>query len=303
MEEAMLLPTHGRYDYSAITKRAHYDWPGGKQLAVHIAINIEHFAFGQGVGHFVAAEGPPPDHRNFAWRDYGNRVGVWRLLELLDELKLPGHHLANTALYDYCPEVFEPIRARGDEITGHGRTNAERAGLLWEEDERRLLAEVRATIARHEGKPPRGWMAPWMSASRVTLDLLKETGYDFVMDWPCDDQPFWMRTRAGPILSIPYPLEINDSPQMLVRHHSPSDFATMIVDQFEEMLGQSTNQPLVCGIALHTMVFGQPYRLRVLREALRHIVNHKDRERVWFTRPCAIYDHIASLPAGVVPGS
>ena len=299
----LTLPAHTRYDYSAIETRRPYSWPGGKRLAFYVAINIEHFAFGQGLGHFLAPETPPPDHRNYAWRDYGNRVGVWRMLELFDELKIPAHHLVNTAIYDHCPEVLEPIRARGDEIIGHGRTNAERAGLMWEDDERRLLADVRDTIARHEGKPPRGWMAPWMSASRITLDLLKETGYDFVMDWPCDDQPFWMRTRAGPILSLPYPLEINDSPQILVRHHSATEFVSMMVDQFEEMLAQSERQPLVCGIALHAPVFGQPYRLRVLREAFRHILNHKDIARVWLTRPGAIFDHINALPRGIVPGS
>jgi len=299
----MKLPTHGRYDYSAITKRPHYEWPGGKHLALHVALNIEHFAFGQGLGHFFAPETPQPDHRTFAWRDYGNRVGVWRMLELFDELKLPAHHLLNTVIYDYCPEILEPIRNRGDEIIGHGRTNAERTGIMWEEDERRTLADVRDTIAKHEGSPPRGWMAPWQSGSRATLDLLKETGYSYVMDWPCDDQPFWMRTRAGPILSVPYPIEINDSPQILARWQTPRDFVGMMVDQFEEMLRQSEKQPLVCGIALHAPVFGQPHRLRVLREALRHILNHKEIARVWVTRPGAIYDHICSLAKGVVPGS
>jgi peptidoglycan/xylan/chitin deacetylase (PgdA/CDA1 family) len=299
----MQLPVHGRYDFSAITRRPSYAWPDGKQLAVHVALNIEHFAFGEGPGHVVAAEGPPPDHRNYCWRDYGNRVGVWRLLELLDELALPGNHLMNTAVMDSFPEILEPILARGDEVIGHGRTNSERPGQLWEEDERCLIAEVAETVARHTGKRPRGWMAPWMSQSRVTPDLLKEGGYDFLMDWPCDDQPIWLRTRSGPLLSVPYPLEINDSPQILVRHHTASDFARMIVDQFEEMLCQSERQPLVCGIALHTMIFGQPYRLRVLREALRHIVNHPQRDRVWFTRPGAIADHIRSLPPGTVPGS
>jgi len=132
---------------------------------------------------------------------------------------------------------------------------------------------------------------------------LKEAGYVFLMDWPCDDQPIWLRTRAGPLLSVPYPLEINDSPQLLNRHHTPSEFAKMIVDQFEEMLRQSERQPLVCGIALHAMVVGQPYRLRVLREALKHIANHAERRKVWFTRPGEIAAYIKSLPSGTVPGS
>jgi hypothetical protein len=121
------------------------------------------------------------------------------------------------------------------------------------------------------------------------------------MDWPADDQPLWMKTRSGPIMSVPYPIEINDSPQILVRHHSPEEFRDFIIGQFEELLRQSVKQPLVCGIALHTMIVGQPYRLRMLREALQHIVSHPEKEKVWFTRPSAIYDHCAALPASKFP--
>ncbi|GAA4321417.1 polysaccharide deacetylase family protein [Pigmentiphaga soli] len=296
----MLLPHHGRYDYSAITRRPDYSWPDGKRLAVYFALNIEHFAYGAGVGHALSSELAPPDPRTFAWRDYGNRVGVWRLLELFDELGLPGCHLINTAVFDYCPDVLEPILARGDEIIGHGRTNAERQGQWWEADEARMLAEVRDAIARHGGRPPRGWMGPWMSQSRVTIDLLQEAGYAFAMDWPCDDQPVWLRTRNGRILSMPYSLEINDSPQILVRRHTGEEFAAMIVRQFEEMLRQSARQPLVLGIALHTMIVGQPHRLHALREALSHIVNHPGADRVWLARPGEIYDHCMTLPPGAI---
>lgn len=297
------IPHHGRYDYSPIVKRPDYSWPDSKRLAVHVALNIEHFAYGGGIGHALSTELPPPDPRTFAWRDYGNRVGVWRLLELLDELALPACHLVNTTVFDYAPDIIEPIVKRGDEFIGHGRTNAERQGQMWEADEARLIAYVRDQIQDKTGQRPRGWMGPWMSQSHVTPDLLKEAGFAFLMDWPCDDQPIWLRTRAGKLMSVPYSLEINDSPQILVRHHTPEQFGAFIVGQFEEMLHQSAKQPLVCGIELHTMIFGQPYRLRALREALKHIVNHPQREKVWFTRPGAIFDHCAALPEGVVPGS
>lgn len=298
----MRLPHHGRYDYSAIKHRPTYDWPGGKRLAVYAAINIEHFAFGAGLGHAVSTELPHPDARTFAWRDYGNRVGVWRLFDLLDDLALPACHLVNTAIFDYCPEVLEPIRARGDEFIGHGRTNAERQGQMWEEDEARLIAYVRDEIEKHGGRRPRGWMGPWMSQSLVTPDLLKEAGFEFLMDWPCDDQPVWLRTRAGKLMSVPYPLEINDSPQLLVRRHTAVEFEQMIIDQFEEMIELSAEQPLVCGIALHTVAVGHPYRLRALRRALKHITEHPKRDTVWFTRPGEIFDHCAALPQGVMPG-
>ena len=297
----MKLPHHRRYDYSPIVRRPDYGWPEGRRLALYVAINIEHFAFGTGLGHSISTEQPPPDARTFAWRDYGNRVGVWRLYELLDELKLPACHLVNTAVFDYCPEVIEPILARGDEIIGQGRTTAERQGHLGEADEARLIREVRDTIAEKSGQQPRGWMGPWMSQSRVTPDLLQEAGFLYEMDWPGDDQPIWMRTRQGRLMSLPYSFEINDSPQVLVRHHTAEEFATMIVHQFEEMLLQSQKQPLVLGIALHTMIVGQPHRLHVLRKALQHIVNHPQRDQVWFTRPREIYEHCMSLPDGTIP--
>ena len=297
----MRLPYHNRYPYSAIKSRPTYNWPEGKKLALYIGINIEHFAFGTGLGHSVSAELPPPDPRTFAWRDYGNRVGVWRIFDLLDQLGLPAAHLVNTTIFDYAPEILSSIKARGDEIIGHGRTNAERQGQLWEEDEARVIGYVRDQIERHSGQRARGWMGPWMSQSHVTPDLLKEAGFEFLMDWPADDQPLWMKTRSGPIMSVPYPLEINDSPQLLVRRHTAVQFEEMIIEQFEEMLDQSEQQPLVCGIALHTMVVGQPYRLRSLRRALQHIVNHPNRDKVWFTRPGEIYDHCAAFPAGTMP--
>ncbi|ANN64942.1 polysaccharide deacetylase family protein [Bordetella bronchialis] len=296
----MLLPSHDRYPYRAIGARKDYSWPEGKRLAMHIGLNIEIFAFGTGLSHNLTVPLPAPDQRAFAWTDYGNRIGVWRILDMLDELGLPAAHLCNTEIFKYCPALIAPIKARGDEFIGHGRTNAERHGSMWEPDEARFLTEVRDAIREHTGQEVRGWMAPWMSHSRHTPDLLQETGYKFLMDWPADDQPIWMKTRGGRIMSVPYPLELNDSPQMLVRHHTPDQFSQMVIDQFEEMLDQSAKQPLVFGIALHTMVTGQPYRLRAMRRALKYIAEHPRRNEVWFTRPGAIYDHCVNLPEGTM---
>lgn len=299
----MALPYHDRYDYSPMVERADYDWPDGKRLAFYVALNVEHFAFGEGIGHTATEPGPPPDVRNYAWRDYGLRVGVWRIFDLLDRLNLPACHLLNTAVYDYAPQIVERMRARGDEILGHGRTNSERQGVLPEAEEADLIREATEAITRHEGTPPGGWMGPWISESLVTPDLMKEAGYRFLMDWPCDDQPFWMRTRSGPILSVPYPVEINDSPAHLNRRHTAVDFHRMLIDQFDEMLRLSEDHPLVMGLALHTFVVGQPFRLAQLRAALESIVNHPQADRVWFTRPGAIADHVMALAPGTVPGS
>jgi hypothetical protein len=199
----MQLPYHDRYAYSPIIDRPDYSWPDGKRLAVYLGLNIEHFAFGVGEGHLLTVAGAPPDPRTFAWRDYGNRVGVWRCLELFDELNLPAAHLINTAVFDYAPRIVDALKARGDEFIGHGRTNAERHSHMWEADEKRFLQEIRHAIERASGQPPRGWMAPWMASTHHTPDLLKEVGFDFLMDWPADDQPLWMKTRSGPFMSVP----------------------------------------------------------------------------------------------------
>ena len=296
----MLLPHHGRYAYRSIRNRPDFAWPGGKRLAFHVGVNVEYFAFGAGLIHNLTVPLPQPDQRSFAWADYGNRIGFFRILDLLDEFALPGSHLVNTEIFKHCPDIAPAILSRNDEFIGHGRTNAERHGLLWPDDEAKFLAEVRAEAQERTGQPIRGWMAPWMSHSHLTPDLLHEAGFEFLMDWPADDQPFWMKTRTGRIMSVPYPLELNDSPQMLVRHHAPEDFARMLIDQFDEMLEQSTRTPVVCGLALHTMVTGQPYRIRALRRALEHITKHPRRDEVWFARPGEIYDHCRSLPEGTL---
>jgi allantoinase len=287
------LHTHGRFDYSAITQRPLYDWPGGKRLSVYLALNLEHFAFGEGLGAELAPGGPQPDVLNYAWREYGNRVGVWRLLELFDELGLPASVLVNSSIYGHCPEVMAAVAARGDEIVGHGRTNAERQGTLDETDERALIDEATAVIAQHSGQRPKGWLGPWISQSPVTPDLLAEAGYSYLLDWCMDDQPVWMKTRGGGrIMAMPYPQELNDIPSIVARKDSAAQFAEMIIGNFEEMLHQSRHQPLVMGIALHPYIIGQPYRLRELRRALRHICER--RNDIWLATAGEIAAHAAS---------
>ena len=298
----MEIRRHGRYEYSPICNRPGYEWPDGKKLAFYIALNIEHFGFGEGLGHTPTNPGSQPDVRNFAWRDYGLRVGIWRIFDLFDEMGLPACHLMNSSIYDYAPEIPERIRKRGDEFVGHGRTNSEQQGDYTENDERALIEEVVSAFNEYEGHGPDGWMGPWISESGVTPDLLKEAGCRYIMDWPCDDQPIWMKTRSGPILSVPYHIEINDSPAQLTRRHTASEFSEMTIGHFEELLLQSQSQPLVFSLALHTFVVGQPYRLAGLRNILNHILDHSDAEKIWLTRPGKIVDHIESLPRGIVPG-
>jgi allantoinase len=297
------LSAHGRYHYSPIIDRPQYTWPEGRRLAIYIALNLEHFAFGEGLGAELAPGGPQPDVLNYAWRDYGNRVGVWRLLELFDQLKLPIALLVNSTLYDYCPQVITAFRRRGDEIVAHGRTNSERQSVLSTAEETILIAETTEVIRHYEGHLPQGWLGPWIAQSLHTPDLLQEAGYTYLLDWCCDDQPIWFKTRTGRILAVPYPQEINDIPAVAVRRASASEFADMIVDQFEEMLQQTQQQPLVFGIALHPYIVGQPFRLRHLRKALNYITQQAEQspDLIWLTHPGAIAQYMTALPEGIIP--
>lgn len=284
-----MLRDHGRYAYRAITDRADYTWPNGARLAVYIGLNLEHFAFAEGLGAELAPGGPSPDVLNYAWRDYGNRVGAWRMRDLFDAMDMPVSVLANSVMYDYAPDLMTAFRERGDEIVGHGRTNSERQSVLDNSEEAVLIDEATKTLTYAEGTAPKGWLSPWIAESLDTPDLLVEAGYGYTLNWCMDDQPVWMQTRAGRLLSIPYPQEVNDIPSIAARKDSAEQFADMIIDNFDEMLGQSATQPLVMGIALHPYLVGQPYRLRQLRRALTHICAHRD--DIWLTRSGEIHDY------------
>ena len=286
------LRQHGRYAYSPITERPDFSWPGGKRLAVFLALNLEHYAFNEGIAEDLVPGIPAPDVLNNSWRDYGNRVGAWRLLDLFRELDLPVTLLINSAIYDACPQLIAAFREAGAEVAAHGRTNSEHQAGFDEATERALICDVRDSITMHEGTPPAGWLSPWIAETPVTPDLLHEAGYQYLMDWCMDDQPVWLNTRGGRILSVPYPQEINDSAAIIGRRIEAEEFADMIVDQFDEMLMQSADQPLVMSVALHSMIIGQPFRMRHLRRALAHIA--AQREHCWLARARDIASHFAT---------
>jgi len=282
------LRQHGRYPYWPITKAPPFGWPQGEGLSVYIALNLETYAFGEGMLDELVPVSPAPDVLNYSWLDYGNRVGAWRILEMCRSLGLPLTVLLNSRIYEVCPELIAAFREAGCEIAAHGRTNAERQGQLPEAEERALIAEATSEIAQHEGKRPRGWLGPWISESDVTPDLLKESGYDYVLDWCHDDRPIALATRAGPLLSVPYPQEANDANAIVVRRMTAESFADLIVNQFDEMLSQARETALVCPISLHPHVSGQPHRMRHLRRAFAHIA--QQRGRIWPARAGDIAD-------------
>ena len=289
-----------RYPFSAIVDRPVYNWPNQTRLAVYVALNIEAFEFGRNPGNDFTSMPSPPFHRGYAYRDYGNRVGIWRILRLCEDFDMPLAILANGKVYEMCPEVLAPFRKRGDEFVGHGRTNSERQIDMSEAEERTMLSEVRETMIRHEGKPPKGWLGPFISQSEKTPELLKELGWAYKLDWWYDDQPTWFRTDNGPILAVPYPsMELNDLPAYVNRKASDLDFTQMALDAFDEQLSESERYPQVYCLSLHTFLTGQPHRIRQLRRIFERIARHRD--SIWLTTPGAIADHVAGLPDGIVP--
>jgi peptidoglycan/xylan/chitin deacetylase (PgdA/CDA1 family) len=281
--------------------RKPYEWPNGARLAIFTALNVEVFPFGEGLGVELAPGQPQPDVVNYSWRDYGNRVGFWRLMELLDEFKIPATVVMNTAIFDECPQIATAVIKRSDEIVGHGCTNAERQGTMTEADERRLIGQVVDAIRKNTGNAPAGWLGPWVSESHVTPDLLQEAGFSYHLDWLLDDQPVWMKTRGGRILAIPCPRPTSDLSLMHRYQLTPEQCADILIDQIDEMLLQSRNSPLVFCLSFHPYLAGHAFRLKHLRRVYRHITSHAD--QIWICRTGEIAKHIAGLPPGLVPGS
>lgn len=292
-----LLQSHGRYPFSAIVDREPYDWPGGRRLAFYVGVNLEVFSFGEGAGPELGGPKGSPDVMNYAWRDYGNRVGVWRLLDVLDDLEIPAVALANSQVLEQAPGVVEAFRERGGEVVAHGRTNAEKPGTFSERDEARLIADATDALAAG-GERPLGWLAPHISESETTPDLLAEAGYEYLLDWAHDDQPVWMATRAGRLLSVPYPQELNDLPQVVHRGVTGRQFGDMVEDALGTFLREAEARPVVMGVALHPYLMGQPHRAPHLRRALE-AVRERGGDALWATTPGAISAHVRSLDVDV----
>jgi hypothetical protein len=230
-----------------------------------------------------------PNTYNWAWREYGNRVGGFRLLDMLTQFELRPTVLVNGECYEHCPQLIAAYRQAGTEFVAHGMTNGQHPNDLSEQEEAEMIAKVRDVMELAEGGRPRGWMSPGADPSARTEDLLAELGFTYTLDWPMDDQPVWLSTRGGPLLSLPYPHEVNDVPAIVMHDLPVGDFAEMALDNVAEMLEQAKHQPLVCGIVIHTFIVGQPYRLRRFREALKEIVIAAD--WIWFTTPGEVADY------------
>lgn len=277
------------YRYTPLPERPAGGWPNGAKLAVVVCVGVESYRFGDGHTEDVLPGVPAPDLVNTAWRDYGNRVGAFRIFDMLAGLGIPPTILLNTDVYDEAPAVLEAARKIGAEIVGHGRSNSDSLSSMAPDAERAYLTEVADRIRGHEGAAPGGWSSPWLSHTPATLNLLADSGYRYLLDLRLDDQPVWLTTPSGRLLAIPYNAEVNDSSTMIGRQAGAHEFEEMIVDEFTELHAAAAEVPLVMSIVLHSFITGVPFRLRAVRRALERIARS---DGVWFTTPREIHQAV-----------
>jgi peptidoglycan/xylan/chitin deacetylase (PgdA/CDA1 family) len=266
-----------RISYSPISTRPPLELPGGARMIVWTIVNVEEWDIDRTMPRTVitppAGGAPSPDIPNWAWHEYGNRVGFWRMAEVLDNLDIK----AVLAINGTAVQAYEPIaRAaleRGWEFMGHGYTQQNMQKVPNEADD---IAKTTEVIRAFTGKRPRGWLGPGLQETWETPDLLVEAGYDYVCDWVLDDQPVVLRTRTRPIVNIPYTQECNDVAMMLIQHHEASEYYQRAMDQFEQLYADSAGSARIMALVVHPYIMGAPHRLKYYRRALEEIRSRKD---------------------------
>ncbi|KAF0815175.1 hypothetical protein IGB42_00252 [Andreprevotia sp. IGB-42] len=279
---------HDRFAYSAIVDRPPLHWPNGARVAVWVIPNIEHFLFDRpGAAIIPATSSFVPDVLNYSWRDYGVRVGVWRLMEVLEKYGIRGTAALNADVCEHYPRIIEAGNALGWEWMGHGSSNSIMLNSQPEAEERQIISTVIDTIMRSTGKPPRGWLSPALSETHHTLDLLAEAGIDYVANWVNDEQPYPMRVKSGAMLSLPYSVELNDYTAFLEQGQSGEAFAQRICDQFDVLYEDGATTGRVMAICLHPFLIGHPHRSKHFDRALADITARQD---VWLATGSEIAD-------------
>jgi peptidoglycan/xylan/chitin deacetylase (PgdA/CDA1 family) len=255
------------FPYQAIVDRAPIAWPDGAHVAVWVIPNIEHF--------HIEIGSPAPDIRNYSRRDYGNRVGVWRLIEALAKHNIRGTVALNGEVAQYYPRIMREVTGLEWELMGHGLTNSMRLAGLSKEREAEVIAQTKQII-EEQGQQMRGWLGPGLTETFETLDLLRAHGVDYVCDWVNDDLPYRMNNG---LYSIPYSLELNDLPHFNMPSIGIDDFYRRICETFDVLCEEGARNGRVMGIALHPFLIGVPHRIRYLDRALQYIASSG---KAWF---------------------
>jgi peptidoglycan/xylan/chitin deacetylase (PgdA/CDA1 family) len=266
-----MLPIE-RIDYSPIKNRPKLVLPGGARLAVWVIINVEEWNPQETMPRTVltppAGGSPMPDIPNWAWHEYGNRVGFWRMLEVLDRFRVRAALAINGSAIRSYEAISRAALERGWEFMGHGFGQKNMQKVL---DERADIIKTAQVIREFTGRAPRGWLGPGLTETWETPDILAEEGYDYVSDWVLDDQPVVLKTRTRPIVNLPYTQECNDVAMMLIQHHKANEYRDRAIDQFEQLYADSQESARIMALVGHPYIMGAPHRLRYFREALEHM--------------------------------
>jgi peptidoglycan/xylan/chitin deacetylase (PgdA/CDA1 family) len=280
---------HERIAYSALPERAPLRWPGGARVAVWVAPNIEHYEY---LPELIRVRNPwprvpHPDILGYGLRDYGNRVGVWRLMALFDRLRLPVTVSLSMAVLDLYPEIAQAMLERQWEFMSHGLYNTRYHWGLSEDEERAAIEQCQQIHLRHTGRRLPGWFSPAASNTLQTPDLVAESGIAYLCDLYHDEQPTEVRVRSGELISLPYSMEINDSIAWR-RGVEAQAFAQKIRDEFDVLYAEGAVHGRVMNIAVHPFIMGQPHRIEALEQALSYMAQH---EGVWWATGSQIVQH------------
>ncbi|GAA1133039.1 polysaccharide deacetylase family protein [Kribbella jejuensis] len=281
----MTLPL---YDYSPLPTRPRLTWPDGKRVAFYVGLNIEHFLLGKPSTSIWPLD-LDPDPLNHGWREYGARVGIWRIIDILDRYGIRASALLNSDVAQHNPQIVKAGVERGWAWLAHGRTNSILHTGYEPDEERRVLTEITDTIEAATGQRPRGWMGPGLTETHNTPQLLSELGYQYLLDWTNDDQPY--RLTIPGMFSVPYTLELNDL-GLFQRGLSGPDFLQMVKDQYDVLRDDLAGTGRVMALALHPFVIGQPFRAKYLNLALEYVASQSD---VWLTTSDDIAAHFATV--------
>lgn len=269
----------GLYDYWPYRDRPKVVWPGGKRLAFWVAPNIEFYELDPPRNPSRAAwPRPTPDVAGYAARDYGNRVGHWRMMELLDRYGIRGSISLSVALIQHHPEIIQACVDRDWEFFSHGIYNTRYCYGMDEAQERAIIEDSIRTVQAATGQRISGWLAPALTHTERTLDLLAEYGLTYTCDLFHDDQPTPVKTATGRFVSIPYSLEMNDAITFNVQNMTPRRYVEILKANFDRLYAEGERSGTVMCIPLHAYLIGQPYRLEPFEEALAYITSHPD---VW----------------------
>jgi len=273
------------YDFSRYRDRPRLTWPDGKRVAVWVAPNLEYYEIDPPAHPQRRSwTRPHPDVVGYAHRDHGNRVGHWRMADAMTRHGFPGSVSLSVAMCQHHPEIVAYANARGWEFFSHGIYNTRYAYGMSEAQERSIIEDSIATVRDATGQTIRGWLAPALTHTERTLDLIAEYGLDYTCDLYHDDQPQRVKTATGDLISMPYSLEVNDHYGFFVYNMSPREYADALVRQYERLADEGGT--VMC-IPLHAYLIGQPHRIGPFDAALAHIAADG---RGWLTTAGAIAD-------------